>query len=214
MTNDDDFINKLETAIKKLEKKRDDAPGNKKRDLDMRIRYLEGLRREYEKENRLKEPRIFISFSGETGFELMNHVIKSLRQTESRLGGPRFRVKTGMRPDGPALVLPSIIKHMESCCIFLGILTEEYQLKNEDKDNEGNRSIPGPWALYEAGIAIGLGLRCVLLVESTVHKRFWFDILGGWKQVKFDKHAFDMGLKIAIDRIKEHYSELCEKSGL
>ena len=58
------------------------------------------------------------------------------------------------------------------------------------------------------GMAISLGLRCVILVESGIHKKFWFEVVGRWRQVKFERHAFDASLKLTIDLIREHYNEL------
>ncbi|KYK38476.1 MAG: hypothetical protein AYK18_07325 [Theionarchaea archaeon DG-70] len=212
MTSSDDSKKKIETRILKLRGNLNGASWDKKEDLSMRIKYLESLLNEYRKEDRLREPKVFISFSGEIGYKLMKQAHNSLRQTESFPGRPNFGVETGMKASGSPIVLDNITAHMEPCCLFLGILTKEYDLSTED--NEGNRGAPGAWVLYEAGMAISLGLRCVLLVESGIHKKFWFEVVGRWRQAKFERHAFDAGFRFAVELLKEHYNEFLQSTRL
>ena len=206
MTDIDDFREKIKNTISKLKKKLNNAPKDEKKDLVMRIEYLEFLQKQYEQENRLREPKVFVSFSGKDGEELMVRVLRALHQTESFPRAPNFDVVKGMKGDGPTEVLDFIRERMQLCYIFLGILTEKYTLDHIDEG--GKKYVPAAWILIEAGMAIGLGLRCVFLAESNIHKRFWFDIIGGWRQVKFDKQNFDLRLEVAIKRIKKHYEEL------
>ena len=176
--------------------------------LDQRIEYLDVLELRYIVENKLIHPKVFISFAGKVGEKLMHKAFGEIRKMKAPDTGTSFLVETGMGKRGEPEVMRHIVDKIKPCCIFLGILTREHSLQNSD--DEHNSYAPRSWVLFEAGIAIGLGLRIVFLVEDGVHKNFWFDPLGHWRHAKFDRDetAFRKGVSMATQLIKEHYRSL------
>jgi hypothetical protein len=176
--------------------------------LSQRIDYIDKVSNQYRSEDKLRAPKVFISFAGQEGYKLMETIWRDIRNIRTPDTGNAFGVETGMKGTGEPEVMRHVINKIEPCCIFLGILTAEDVLQQKDED--GNNFAPGPWVLLEAGIAIGLGLRIVFLVEEGIHRKFWFDPLGAWRHAKFEKgsETYKQGLKVAAGLILEHYRNL------
>lgn len=167
-------------------------------DLQQRLVYLRRLKREWAMSNRLVEPRIFVSFAGEAGHQLHKIALNGVRNTTVATGGPRFEVSSGMRRAGDPNVLEQIQLQMSPCFGFLGILTKEYVLSD-------GQTMPGPWVIYETGMALAFRLRCVLLIEEGIHPDVWRKEVGHVRHVLFTKADFRTRLGDALNLFREHY---------
>lgn len=174
--------------------------------LGQRINYLERLNSFERRDNRLIKPTVFLSFAGKLSESMIQDVYPEIRKLTTPDTGERFEVNTGMSREGKPMVMDHIIEKMESCCIFLGILTKEHRLYEGDDD--GNNHTPGAWVILEAGIAIGLGLRVIFLVENGIHESFWYNPLGSWRHAMFERENYRSGLAGAKNLILEHYRNL------
>lgn len=157
-------------------------------------------------EIRFLRPRVFVSFAGSTGQRILTPLLREINKL--RTGTMvNFEALHGMAIEGNPEVMRGILGEMQRCCVFVGIMTKEHQLM-DDQDEEGGRFAPGHWLQVEMGMAIALGMRVVLLVEEGVHKKFWIDTLGNWKQAKFSWDRLGAGLRDAAKLIGEHYADM------
>lgn len=170
-----------------------------------RIALLEQLLLDEQRENRLVDPHIFLSFAGNEGENLIQEVLPALRKLRVP-GGGTFKVETGMAIRGKTNVLDHVTSKMAKCCIFFGIMTGEFPL--EVRDDEGGTFAPGAWVLLEAGIARGLGLEIVFFVEHGVHGSFWKNAFGHVRQSRFRRSNYRADLALATELVLEHYTNL------
>lgn len=173
-----------------------------------RLGYLEHLVHDERRENRLRTPKIFLSFAGDAGEDLIQDVFPALRKLQVPNSDRTFKVETGMSATGKPQVMDHIVSKVEKCCIFFGILTREHKIGHAD--DEGGSHAPGAWVVLEAGMAIGLDLRVVFFVEQGVHKGFWQGPMGSWRHARFERSSYRSGLRVATGLVLEHYKELLE----
>lgn len=178
------------------------------RDLQRRIHLLDRVEHEEEQANKIMRPKIFVSFAGEDGREIMERVIPSLRRLKVPGTGESFHVNTGMMRDGKPDVVEHIIDKMNECCIFFGILTEEFTASDS---GHSNSSVPGAWAMIEAGMALALGLNIIFFSHINIHRSFWFNPRGNFRHALFGQHNFEEALETAKRLVLEHYEEILKR---
>lgn len=171
-------------------------------------RYLQKILVEEEQNNKLNEPKVFVSFTGATGRDLLEEVIKKINHTKTTDTKVNFRARNGMRADqaGKSDVMDHVIEQIKPCCIFVGILTKEYELT--DINPKGGNFAPGGWALLEAGMALSLGLPVIFFFQDGIHEEFWKKYLGHKKHVKFELKTYKRELGLLMKRVEEAYKEL------
>lgn len=130
-----------------VDEKRDQLKGSipalgpaERLEVESKLEYLDALLDEEARDNRLKEPRVFISYAEQSGDQLLKKVWGKIRQLEEN-----FQVESGMRTHGDPEVMTHIVRIMRQCCIFVGIFTAEYQLHSRRKSSASrvDNSWPG-----------------------------------------------------------------------
>jgi len=205
------FASRIKVARKHIEELDEGAEGGRISHKDRRLDLLDQLLREEQRENRLVEPYVFLSFAGNEGENLIQDVLPAIRRLRVPGGSGTFKVETGMAIRGRTNVLDHVTERIAPCCIFVGIMTKEHPLDGV-KDDEGGTFAPGAWVLLEAGIARGLGLEIIFLVENGIHGSFWKNAFGHIRQAKFDRSNYKPGLDFVCELVLEHYRELRARS--
>ena len=183
-----------------------EAPAGRERRERERLEYIDEILRRDRFENRIREPAVFLSYAKKSGKELRNEIYRAIRSVKAPGTDLSFKVLTGFSAEGEPLVVDHVVYNLEMCCIFVGVLTAEYGIKS-GADEEGG-FVPGAWVLLEAGLAIGLRLPVVFLVERGVRKDFWFDQLGGRRHVEFERGNMIQAMKVLKTVVAENYKYL------
>src|SRR5258708_165351 len=180
-TMESDVISRVAEALRKLERIPRSLNGSERLEQGAKIRYLERMRERAEENRSLDAPEVFVSFTSEIGREIMLAVIRQIDKRRVPGTNRSFHARHGMdlAPRGRARVLDHIITRMRPCCIFVGILTKDW---NIDGTNEG---APGGWTLIEAGMALGLGLEVVFFLQEGISERFWRPFAGHVRHIRF-----------------------------
>lgn len=205
MTKREKFEDRIAQKIKQLENGIYEDIEMDNQEAQQKLQYLYSIQRQESLENKLRNPKVFVSFAGDAGNQFLTEVSREIGKLKTD-SGERFQAFNGMRMKGDPFVLTHIVETIRQCCIFIGILTKEYKLNSSD-DEEGSYA-PGSWVLLEAGMAISLGLRVIFLVEEGIHKNFWLDPLGAWRHAKFKTDARQVGVNFVMHLIQTHYREL------
>jgi hypothetical protein len=146
------------------------------------------------------ELSVFISFS-ESGKRLGEQAV----QVCKTLG---ITAKTGFDDEVQARqnVLSAVKETINSCSLFLGIWTPEYQLIDNSNPPRA-RAAPSVWMLEEKGMAQAFNKPFRLLVEETIHNDFWLKTTPDKLQHSFDKSNFESKLRRAIEALVRRYHE-------
>jgi hypothetical protein len=146
------------------------------------------------------EPSVFLSFSDNSGANLGKRAI-TVCQDRGIL------VKTGFDNEVQAKlnVLSAVKEAINSCTLFLGIWTAEYDLV--DRGGDRRRAAPSVWMLEEKGMAQAFNKPFRLLVEDSIHNDFWLKTTPGKLQHRFDKSNFESQLRLAVEALIRRYHE-------
>ncbi len=196
---------KIQYALKQINKTLANLDDLAESEVEAKRAYLDMMLQEEMHNNKLSNPKVFVSFAGSTGRQIFEDVIKRINQTKTPDKLISFHAQHGMRIDGKgeSEVRNHILSAMKPCCIFIGILTEEYQLTG----GEG-RFAPGGWSLFEAGMALSLGLPVIFFFQEGIHDEFWKKYLGDKRHVPFTLKTYQRGLGSLMKRIQEAYRDL------
>ena len=191
---------KLEKAYQDYRsRERNATSAEEKEESRLKLEFLGYLREEWAMKTRLHERKVFISYSGRQ--DPFKTVVRRLRQTKV------FEPVHAMKSDGEPEVTPTILNKMRTCCLFLGILTREYDL--DGTDSKGNKFAPGKWAMLEIGMALSFGLQPLLLVEEGIHRDYWYDQpIGMIRHVPFTESTLQAKIDDVIKRLDRRYQKL------
>jgi len=190
-------LEKIHRAYREREREAESV--EEKEEIRWKIDFLAYMSEEWDRKTRLHQPKVFVSYSGRKAPFL--RVLNRLHKHGA------FQYVHAMKSEGEPEVTQTILHKMRTCCLFLGILTKEYELNREDE--EGNHFGPGKWAMLEIGMGLGFGLRPLLLVEEGIHRDYWYDQPTGMiRHVKFTDNNLDARIEDVIKRLDDLYRQL------
>lgn len=144
--------------------------------------------------------RVFISYAYKTGFDYYQILKKEL---ENRA----FLVTDGYK--NGSIILRNVLKELNTSTIYVGILTKQDKVFYSDSES----FIPSVWTVEEKGMALGLKLPVVLILEKGIHRDYYAKTTAGFKhcfvnnidQFRYEK-VFD-----AVETIIDKYTDLGSK---
>jgi len=150
--------------------------------------------------------RVFISYTKGNGDEYQK-ILKTelLRREFTVTDGFRFSKETG------GVVLRSVLSQMKTASIYIGIYTKENQI-----DIEGSSYwMPSVWTIEEKGMALGLNMPVLLILEEGIHSSFFSDTTGAFEHcIAENVHHFKSDIvKKASQLTFNKYLDLKKKSG-
>jgi hypothetical protein len=146
------------------------------------------------------EPSVFVSYSS-SGSAFGKRAVEFC----NRLG---LVVRTGFDDEVQKKknVLSAVKDTIDSCALFLGIWTPEYELVDRTGQKYA-RAAPSVWMLEEKGMAEAFNKPFRLLVEQSIHNDFWLKTTPNKLQHSFDGSNFETQLKLAIEALMRRYNE-------
>lgn len=182
-------------------------------DVEDRNKCLRQIEEQFASATRVHNPQVFISCNGDLGGRLLPQTERYFRQLPKFDGLPssgNFRVKSGFKikngrrgAGGESDVINFLVRTIKNSALFVGIVVAEH------KEFEGEGT-PGPWPMFEAGIAESYGLPVVLLVHSDVSESYWQKIYGMRRMVKFSEESYSVALQHCGAHVQNNYAELQE----
>ena len=178
MTNDNQhLLKKLKEALQKSIEIASDA-----KDTDMAKWARWELRKEYIKSEIINysklaygssiPKRVFISYTKNNGQEYYN-LLKEKLEKEG------FTVTDGFQSStkSAGIVIRSILDQMKSATVYVGIYTKENKIHVKDKEFW----TPSVWTIEEKGMALGLNLPVMLIMEEGIHEDFFSKTTGSFE---------------------------------
>jgi len=178
-----------------------------------RLKHINQIAHDYSERAKFNNPKVFVSYNGEGGYQLAKEAELFLRKLPVNIdlpNGKKFGVETGFRQqrrDATHESDPSVIQHikimMQACCLYVGIVVDEYNVGD-------GRSVPGPWPMFEAGMAEALGLPVILMVQSDISSQYWKKIYYGKRLISFEKGKFGASLSFCATLAQKNYAIIRE----
>jgi hypothetical protein len=179
-----------------------------------RNKYIKKIKREILVDYKLLEPKLFIGFNGgEKGRAYAQEAATEFRKLPvpyHLIQDRKFGIETGMKveagdKEGMRKVTDHILHLLNSCCIFIGILSDEYELKS-------GMNVPGPWSFVEAGMALYQRMPVILITEKSIDEQYWKKVFTDTRHASFSRGKFSGCFPFAKTLIIEAYDELCLKA--
>lgn len=167
----------------------------KRVDLEMRLSYFTHLSYELRKRagrGGLK-PRVFISYSKGVGAGYAAYVKKLLAEQHKCESITGFDKQPGDETE----VLKRVLAGMAEASLYLGILTREYQIRQDGRETWA----PGVWTVEEKGMALALRIPLVLLVDEEIDEDFWLKTTPGRVHFRFSAANFHEIAETAVSEL-------------
>lgn len=173
---------------------------------ELRKEYLEGEINRFTKLSLgASTPRnVFISYTKGNGTKYFSILKEELNKRS-------FSVTTGFEnnQNGGGLVLRNVLSQMKTSTIYVGIYTKELIIDSQF----GKFWTPSVWTVEEKGMALGLELPVLLIVENGIHDHFYVKTTGAFKHciVNNIDHFKYEGVFEAIELINDKYNRIRKK---
>lgn len=217
MEKNETFVDRLRIQLKKLSEEEATLGGSKdsqKRENDIYKKKLclQKLKESYENDHKLEEPKVFISYTERYGSKIMRKLYSKIKHTKVPGQGRKFDPKHAMDDKGKPKVHDKVESEIRPCFLFLGILTREHLLSTGEGEEE--QYAPGAWVLYEAGIAMGMGIPVHFIMEKGVKKEFWSFLPEPIHiEIAFKDHTIDdKDVNRVLGIIENEYTEAFDKN--
>lgn len=119
----------------------------------------------------------------------------------------KYEVVTGFQSpaEGSSQVLKDVLKRLQECPVYVGILTPEHRIQKSSK------SAPASWVLDEKGMALGMEMEVVLFVDKRVHEDFYKKTLPHYTHIVFEPRKYLDMIDAVVAAVDQRFRDVVQR---